>query len=165
MAYAINWRFEIEGAGSGAIAPGFLQQGLDVRPQGLPGGTFLLGEFRQPGLVAQAGEVGIVLPVLQRLRAPRRDFGLAAVERPGPGGQLVLEPAEGLAAELGPRGLIGRRIVLPLTAAGQRGGAGGVVAVLGLAIVGQLGVGLERLGEEPGRGGVELASRSRSGRR
>ena len=95
--------------------------------------------------------------MLQCLLDRGAGFGLGTIEHLGPGDQLALEPAEGLAAELGPRGLIGRRIILALTAAGQRGIAGGVVAVLGLAVVGQLGVGLERVGGEPGRGGVELA--------
>jgi hypothetical protein len=39
---------------------------------------------------------------------------------------------------------------------GQGGGAGGVVAVLRLLGVGQLGVVGERLGVKAGRGGVEL---------
>jgi hypothetical protein len=52
---------------------------------------------------------------------------------------------------------MGCRIILALTAASQHGAAGGVVGVLGLAIVGQLGVGLERRGEEPGCDRGELA--------
>ena len=61
----------------------------------------------------------------------------------------------GLPAELGFCGVIGSRIVLALAAAGQRGGAGGVVAMLGLAIVDQAWVGRQRLGPELCGGGMK----------
>ena len=72
----------------------------------------------------------------------------------GPGGQLGLEPVEGLPADLGLRRIDGRPVVLALAGGGQRGGAGGVVAVLGPPIGGELRVGLQRLGVEASRGGV-----------
>ena len=81
-------------------------------------------------------------------------LGRAGFEELRPGGQLGLQPAEGLAAELRPGGVVGRRVVLALPGGGQRRGAGGVVAVLGLAVVAELRVGLQGLGPEPGGGGV-----------
>ena len=45
---------------------------------------------------------------------------------------------------------------LPSPRSGQCRGAGGVVAVLDLHVVGQLRLGLEGLGPESGRGGVEF---------
>ena len=68
----------------------------------------------------------------------------------------ALEPAQGLRRELGLRRVVGGRVVLALAGGGQRGGAGGVVAVLGLAVVAELRVGGQRLGPEPGGGGVAL---------
>ena len=63
-------------------------------------------------------------PSLQHLR-PRRQVGL--------------EPVDRLLAPAGPGGIVERRIILALAASGQRRGAGGVVAVLGLHVVGQFG--------------------------
>ena len=89
----------------------------------------------------------------------------AGFEELGPGGQLGLEPVEGLAAELRLRRVVGRRLVLALPGGGQGGGAGGVVAVPGLAVVAELRVACQRLGPEPGGGGEALAVVGTSGRR
>ena len=94
------------------------------------------------------------LPVLEGLRDDGPGLGRAGFEELRPGGQLGLEPVEGLAAELGLGGVVGRRVVLALAGGGQGGGAGGVVAVLGLAVVAELRVGLQGLGPEPGGGGM-----------
>ena len=48
-------------------------------------------------------------------------------EQLGPGGELGLQPVEGLTAERRFRRVIGRRIVLALPGSGQGGGAGGIV--------------------------------------
>src|SRR5262249_48871570 len=84
----------------------------------------LLGEPRQLGLAAQAGEVGIDLPGLRRFADRGAGFGPAAIEELGPGRQLVLEPAEGSATGLDQRGFVGLGVILPRTAAGRRGGPG-----------------------------------------
>ena len=83
-------------------------------------------------------------------------LGVAAVEELRPGVSLGLQPVEGLAAELRLRGVVGRRVVLSLAGDGQCGGAGGVVARLVSAVVAELRVSLQRLGEQPGGGGEPL---------
>src|SRR5262249_35034461 len=56
----------------------------------------------------------------------------------------------------GPVRLVEGRVVLALAAAGQLRGTDGVVAVLDPYILGQLRLGMERLGAQPGRGAMEL---------
>ncbi len=54
------------------------------------------------------------------------------------------------------RRVIGPRLVLALSRAGQSRGAGGVVTVPGLAVVDELRVRFQGLGPEPGGGSVAL---------
>ena len=66
---------------------------------------------------------------------------------------LGLEPAECLRSQIGRCSGADVRLVLCLAGSGQRGRAGGIVAVLGLAVVAQLGVGFQRSSPELGGGG------------
>ena len=129
-----------------------LQERVDLRPERRPFIPLGLGEPGQGLGVADAGEVAVLLPVAQGLGDGRACLGRAGFEELGPGGELGLQPPDGLAAQLRLRRVVGRRIVLALPGGGQGGGAGGVVAVLGLAIVAELRVAGQRLGEEAGSG-------------
>ena len=128
---------------SAMIAPGLVQQGLDVPSQGTPGRAFPIREFRYPRRLPHGGQVGIGLPVFQDLAYCVADRGLDFVERLGPGQQLSPEPIEGLAAEPGSCGLIRTGNILALAAAGQCG-----VGVPGAAVVGQYGPGPQCIGAE-----------------
>jgi len=57
-----------------------LQQRRHVGPQPLAGGAFLRGQFRQGRLIADAGEVFVLLPVAQRLLHPGAVGGWAAIQ-------------------------------------------------------------------------------------
>ena len=134
--------------------PPFSEERIDLRPERLPFLPLGLGELGQGLGVSDAGEVAILLPVIEGLGDERAGLGRAGFEELRPGGELGLQPADRLLSELRPGGLIGRRVVLALPGCGQRRGAGGVVAVLGPAVVAELRVGFEGLGPEPGGGGV-----------
>ncbi len=82
-------------------------------------------------------------------------FGVVAVEDAAPGCQLGLEPIERFFPQPSPSRLVGRRIVVALAAAGQRRGAGRVIGVLGLPIVGELRVVVEGRGIESRGGRVQ----------
>ena len=129
-----------------------LQQAVHLDPEGPPLVALGLRQGRQGGDVADAGQVGVHSPVVQG-PAARGGVGveLLAVQR-----QVGPEPVQGPAPELGAGRLIGRRVIVAPPATGQRRGAGGVVAAGGRQIVGELRVGLERLGPAPGGGGVTL---------
>ena len=106
--------------GSGPAAPGPGQQGVDLGPERPPGAALGLGELRQGVRIADAGQVGVGPPVLERLLDQRAGLGIARIQHLRPGGPLGLQPVEGLAAEPGPGGVIGLRVVRPL--AGGRPG-------------------------------------------
>ena len=143
--------------GSGGVGVGPLQQAVDLGPQGLPRLPLGLG----------AGPPGPRGRGRRRGRGPAASGGASGRRRRGPPGRRsrgpptrrparLVQPVEGLAAEFGPRRVVGLRVVLALAGGGQGGGAGGVVGVLGLAGFGQRRVGLQRLGPEPRGGGVPL---------
>src|SRR5205823_4572433 len=67
-----------------------------------------------------------------------------------PGREFGLQPVEGLTAELRLRRVVERRLTLTLPGGGQRRGAGGVVAVLQVAVVEELRVACQRLRPQPG---------------
>ena len=136
-----------------AIRPG--QELIDVVPEPFERRALVFRQLGQFLFIADAGEVGVFLPVLKGRRDLRLHLCRAGIEDLGPSGKLGLEPFTSLAAELGLGGVIGRRLVLAVTRARQRGGAGGVVAMLGLVIVGTARFGRERLGPEPGGGGMQ----------
>src|SRR5262245_14647358 len=85
----------------GSHRPGLLQEGGDVGPEGLPIGPLGLGETRQGLEIADARQVGVGLPVLQRLSDARA--GLLGQSRPAedrrPRSELGLQPRPGLPAE------------------------------------------------------------------
>ena len=145
---------DIRGTGL-LVGQRFGEELIYVDPECPERGPFLFGQLGQLVLVADAGEVGVSLPVLEGGRDLGLHDGRTGVEELGPRGEFGLEPFAGLSAELGLGGVIGRRIVLALAGRGERGGAGGVVAVSGFAVVGELGVMLQCLGVEPGRRQVE----------
>ncbi len=53
--------------GSGPADPGPGQQGVDLGPEGPPGDALGLGELRQGARIADAGQVAVGSPVLERL--------------------------------------------------------------------------------------------------
>ncbi len=70
--------------------------------------------------------------------------------------QLGLEPTKGLASKLALRGFVGERVILALSGGGQSGGAGGIVTILGQAVVAELRVSFQGFGQEPGRRVIEF---------
>ena len=131
----------------------------------MPGLLFRVGELGQGGGFADAGQVGVRLPVLEGLDDRRAGLGLACFEELGPGVALGLEPVEGLLPQFGPRCVGGGRVVLALAGGGQRRGAGGVVAVPGLAVVAELRVGPQGARPRAGRRRRTACGRRPSGRR
>jgi hypothetical protein len=112
--------------------------------------------------VPDTREIGIFSPMLEcsgdglALLA-----ALGGFEKAGPGFELGFEPGAGLVAELGAIG-IGERLFRPPAcflsvrrtsprSRSQRRGAGGVVAMLRLAILGELSISNERFAKEPRR--------------
>ena len=75
------------------------KQGLDFGPEPAVRLPLGLGELGKRRLVAQGGEVGILLPVTQIPHdlVPRRRR--VSLEELGPGGQVGLQPVEGLLAD------------------------------------------------------------------
>ena len=61
-----------------------------------------LGKLGQGGFVAEAGEVGVLLPVLHHPSELGTVGGLAALQLLGTQGQVGAEPVEGLLAQAGP---------------------------------------------------------------
>ena len=112
------------GCRSAALAAGLLSQGFDVRPEITPGCPFSFGEPRQGQVVADAGQVGVLLPVPELPDDRPAGLGRAGFELPRPVGPLGLQPVQGLLPQCSAGGLVGRRVVLALPAAGQGGGAG-----------------------------------------
>src|SRR5258708_6285415 len=106
---------------SGAGLLGLLRESVYSFPEAPPGLLFVLCKLRERSGIANAGEVGVLLPVLEGWRDPGLHRGRAGVEDLGPFGQLDLEPAEGLATELRLRGFVGGRFVLTLPGGGQGG--------------------------------------------
>ncbi len=108
-----------------------------------PAGLFLRRQTGQRRLVAHTGKVGIALPVPEQF--PHGCAGVSGrfIGLLRPQGQVGRQPVERLLAP--PRQLLDVEFatVLALTGSGQRGGAGGVVTVLGLQVVGQLRLGGE----------------------
>jgi len=109
-----------------------LQQRRHVGPQPLAGGAFLRGQFRQGRLIADAGEVFVLLPVAQASSAPRRGRRWAAIQLLGVKGQVGAEPIEGLLPQPGLLLCVEFSSILALAGSGQGGSAGGGVAVLNL---------------------------------
>jgi hypothetical protein len=72
-------------------------------------------------------------------------LGFSRLSLPLPRDQVGIEPVEGLATKLGSVGLVGGRIVLPVSTAGQ-GGSGGTVAMGSQEILSEFGVLHERFG-------------------
>ena len=86
---------------SGFPPLGAFQEDVNIRPERLPFRAFGLGELGQLRGVADAGEVGVFFPVGQGLGDEFLVAGLDDHRNALPGGQLDLEPIEGLLAELG----------------------------------------------------------------
>src|SRR5262249_58646767 len=91
--------------------------------------------------------------------------GFVALELPGVQGQVGAQPVEGLLPQTHSLLVIELSGVLALAGGGQRRAAGGVVAEMGLPVVGQFGVGGEAGGVQGGRGVVWLLGRADDRRR
>src|SRR4051794_26512809 len=83
-------------AGSGGLLLGAVEEGLDLGPERLTLLPLALGELRQGLGVPDAGELGILLPLVHRCRCRGAVGRRAAVELLGPQGQIGAEPVEGL---------------------------------------------------------------------
>ncbi len=154
------------GGGLGAsLAPplSFPQECFDIGPERPPRLLFGLWELCQGLGIAEAGQVGVDLPVLESLDDDWSGFHYVGVEQPSPGGQLGLEPTSGLSAEPGFRGVVQRPLVLARSGSGKCRHAGGVVAMLSLAVIRQLRSGCQRLGPEPGGCGELLPAEAQPG--
>src|SRR5262249_22452404 len=99
---------------------------------------------------------GVLLPATQGLQDGRSILGRADFKELSPGGQLGLQPVEGLAAQFRLRGIALRRLVLSLPGRGQRRGAGGAQAEMLRAVVAELWTHCQCLGPETSGGGELL---------
>ena len=133
------------------------QQGVYVRPERLP--LLPLG-------IDESGEE-VASRTLDRSASTFQCWSVWATRsrafgspRPAasPTHRAGLELAKGLATKLRLRRVFGRRPSLPCSGGGECGGAGGVVAVPGPAVVAELGARPATLGPEPGGGGVPFRS-------
>src|SRR5437899_12909432 len=112
-----------------------LAEGDDVGPELLPRRSLLLGQGGQRLLVAQRGQVGVLLPVRELLLDRWTSF-LAFLGERGVGGEVSAQPVEGLLAEAGALLVVELSGVGALACGGQCGGTGGAGAVRGLPPVG-----------------------------
>ena len=133
------------------------EQDFDSRPEVLPLLAFLLRQSGQLLLVADAGEVRAFLPVRQSIANLLLDGGLDDLRSLFPGGQLRLQPVEGLTTQPCLRRVVKQRLVLALPGGRQGRGARGVEAVMVPAVGVEDRVAGERKGPVPGRGGEALA--------
>ena len=112
-----------------------LQQRRHVGPERLARRALLRRQLLQGGLVADAGQLGVLLPVRQDLRqAAAPDLALG--EQPRRRRQVGAQPGQRLTPQRQPLLAAETGGVLDLSGAGQSGGAGGVVAVVVIQIVG-----------------------------
>jgi hypothetical protein len=125
----------------GAACPAALR--LDLLPEFLPVGALGLGQFAEGRLAAHAGEVRVRQPVLHRCGDGRAGLVRFLLQELAPRPQVGVQPVEGLPAEAGALLLIEAGRVLALPAAGEGGGAGGVVAVAGNQPLGKCRFGSE----------------------
>ena len=133
---------------------GFGQEFIQLPPEPLPSPSFGLGELREFGGIADASEIGILLPMLQGLGDECLCFGWAGLQQSRPGCQFGGQPLESMFAEPGLGVFVERWFVLAQGRGGERCRAGGVVAVLHLSVVGQLGIGLQSRAPEPRGQGI-----------
>jgi len=105
------------------------------------------------------------LPVIEFQSDVQSSLGRAGIEKPGADAQLDLQPVEGLPAELRFRPIALRRLILASSGSGQRRRAGGVVSVLGLAVVAEPRVNFQRQSPKDGRRRRIPSGRRRLGRR
>jgi hypothetical protein len=110
-----------------SLTPG--QRVGDFFPKLLPGGSFAFRQLHQGLRSAHAGEIRILLPVMHRFLHQRARFVRFLFQRLTPCRQIGPQPIKGLPAEASSLLVIALIRVLSLAAAGERGRAGGVVAV------------------------------------
>src|SRR5262249_13069325 len=125
------------------------EQGIDVGPELLPGQALVAGQPGEGAPAADAGEGGGSAPEVQGLPRLAGLGGAAFRQLPGPGREVGAEPGQGLPPPAQASGGAQSGGVLALTAAGQRGGARGVVAVG----AGEAGLLCQRRGVQGGGGG------------
>ena len=115
-----------------------------------PAGFLLLPrqDFER-GLVANAGQVGVGLPLLEGLPHCGFVLGFAGLGLLGPVSQVGLEPRERLPPALRSQLLRQRWLVVALARACQRRTARGVVTISRLRVFRQFRVGLEGLSVQP----------------
>src|SRR5262249_40991995 len=135
--------------------PGLGQKRVHLGPQRPAGFPLVFRQRLQRRLIADAGQVRVGRPVLELPPHEGLRLGLAGFCLLGPEGQVGPQPVETLLPPAGFLLLVQRRLVVALGRSRRRGGAGGVVAVLSLHVFGQVVVGLEGLGIQPG-GWTEL---------
>src|ERR1017187_8042015 len=99
---------------SGIGALGLRQQDVDLGPECSAGLLLVLGELGQRRRIAQAGQVGVGLPVLECLSDGLASLGRAAPRELRPRLQVGLEPGDGLLSPAGLGGGVERRVVLAL---------------------------------------------------
>jgi len=134
-------------------------QGVDVGPQARQASRS--ASARPPGLrLADSAEVLVFPPVLEGLDDEWPGLRRSRFEVLRPGRQLGRSHARACSRSFAFAESSGAGLSLPRSAPGQRGGVGGVVASLGLAILGQFGVGVESVAPElrPPRRGAALLS-------
>ena len=134
---------------------GTRQQGSDVGPELLPGGSFGFGEGIAR-VAAERSQVGVLLPVGEGLSDGGPLFVVGRFEKLGPGGELGLKPGQGLGAKPDFRFVVQGWFVLTLAGGGQHRGTGGIVGVLSLSRFGERRVVIQGLAPEAGGGGGAL---------
>src|SRR5262249_33175681 len=122
------------------LLPGLLQERRHVGPQLRQRLLLLRRQFGQRCPVAQASQVGVLLPVAHLLPHHGAVGGLAALLLLAPQRQVGLEPLQGHLAQARPLLVVEVRRVLTLPGGSQRRVAGCVVAEQRPQVVGQFGL-------------------------
>src|SRR4051812_48334196 len=90
---------------SGAVAPDLPQQGIDPSPERLPLPPLGLGKLRQRGFIADAPQIGVVLPAQELLRDLHAEMQRTILCLRGPRREVGPQPVEGPSAQAGACGL------------------------------------------------------------
>src|SRR5262249_51649094 len=120
--------------------PGVLQDFVHLGPQRPAGPLLVLGERLPSLLVTDAGGGEIILARPEGGALLGLDLGLTGLGLLRPVRQVGLEPVEGLLPPVGLVLLIQRWLVIALPSSRESRSAGGVVAVTGPRVLGQLGL-------------------------
>ena len=130
-----------------------LQERIDILPRAIATPSARrLGSLARRSASRTPARVGVLFPVLEPGTDNRPCLGRAGSRSLVQVRQFGLSQSSAWLAQLRFRRVIERRLILALPGGGQDRAQGGGIAVLGLAVVTELGIALQRLGPEAGGG-------------